>query len=850
MKVVIGGYYGAGNLGDELLLSLLIEWLAAAHHDVVVVTLDEAHTKSLHGANAIDRRDLTRLVQQLISADAFILGGGGLFQDHHRFTISDLYSYPAPSISYYAQLCLLARQMGVPYMLFAMGVGPLRGDDARRVTRELFLHAAYVSVRDQASAALLRQIGVDSKIEVGADPGWLMPRSARIELGQLYPSLAGRKVLVVTPREWTFSDAWRHALVSGLTEAKNAGWAILWLPFQASELSDDFKIIQELSGRLGPQIPQAIAKCTSPQEAAQIIASADALIAMRLHALLLGLNCHVPTIAVEYDDKLAYVSSATYLPETFRLRLTDPASRFCDSVRALLNTPIPYSQKISSAIDTLKIDAADTRDALLSALSQLPRHDSNPNWCTQEKNWTMAWFNQNMSQAEGHISELTVTNSNLTTQLDAIHQSMGWRMLAPFRASARALEILRSQGWRVLLRKLFRALSSHTIRPLLKHLTHRKAARELDEILDAYPGRTPFFFPSTVPWDLHLFQRPHQLAMELAAQGYLYFFCVPINNQDRVQTFREITPGCFITPHHDLVDALPNKIIHLYSTDNRDITSWVRAHLGQGDKLLYEYVDEIHADISGRPIPSHVWDKHQYLLRNEEVVCVATAEKLYRELRAVRRLNCDLVTNGVDIDHFAVKRNSRRIPAELKNIASKGAPIIGYFGALAKWFDYELVAYMAAKRPEYEIVLIGPDYDGSLTAHHLDKLPNVSLLGTVAYKLLPLYACWFDVSTIPFRINEITESTSPIKLFEYMALGHPIVTTNLPECRKYSSVLIARDGDHFIEQIDRAMALRDDPSYRLLLRQEAEQNSWASKGAAIVRLLERSVQKTPQISVD
>lgn len=412
-----------------------------------------------------------------------------------------------------------------------------------------------------------------------------------------------------------------------------------------------------------------------------------------------------------------------------------------------------------------------------------------------------------------------------------------------FRLVARALEILREQGWLALTRKLYHSLSCYTIQPLLKRLVRRKAEHHLQEILKAYPGRTPIFFPPIVAWNLGLFQRPHQIGLELAAHGYLYFFCVPFNGQDRVLTFNEVAPGCFITPHEDLVDALPKKIVHLYSTDNVHTLDWVRSHLAQGDKVLYEYVDEIHEDISGRHIPSYVWEKHQFLLRNVEVVCVATADKLYREVREMRSLNCSLVTNGVDIAHFAVERDERRIPAELTDIVSRGKPIIGYFGALAKWFDYGLVAALAAKRPDYEIALIGPDYDGSLYAHHLDKIANLSLLGTVDYKLLPRFACWFDVATIPFQINEITESTSPIKLFEYMALGHPIVTTDMPECRKYRSVLVGKDADHFIEQIDRALKLRGDPSYRMLLRQEAEQNSWASKAGAIVEVLENSVQK-------
>jgi len=838
MKLVIGGYYGAGNLGDELLLGLLIHWLKEASHDIVVVTLDEAHTRALHGVTAIDRRKLADIIHSFREADAFILGGGGLFQDHHRFTISDLHTYPAPGVSYYAQLCFLARQIGVPYMLVAMGVGPLRTEEAQRVTREVFQHAAFASVRDQASADLLKQIGMDVDIVVGADPAWLAPKPSRVDLGQRYPVLAGRRVLAVTPRQWPFSDGWRHSLLSGLAEAESAGWAILWLPFQSSDLGDDVQIVQELDAQLNPQTPHLTVKCNDPAEVAQIIASADALIAMRLHALILGLSNRVPTLAIEYDEKLASTSLAARLPNEMRLRLTDPASRFCNGVRALIGTNASPLDEMYAALDGFAGDAMRIRETMSLALGKLPPRVDGLGWRAPERDWIIAWFGEQLAQQEGKIGDLLANNASLTTQLDSIHHSLGWRVLAPFRASARAKEILRDQGWKTLLRKLYRALTYHAVQPLLKRLTQEKAKRQLQEVLKRNPGRAPIFFPSTVPWNLHLFQRPHHLAKELAARGYLYFFCVPVSSQDHVLTFDEVAPGCYITPHEGLVDAVPKKIVHLYSTDNMQTIDWVRTHLARGDRILYEYVDEIHEDISGHRIPPHVWDKHQYLLRNEEVVCVATADKLYQEVRAVRSFNCGLVTNGVDIAHFAVKRDQHQIPSKLRDVIARGKPVIGYFGALAKWFDYELVAELAVTRPGYEIVLIGPDYDGSLRQHTLDKLPNVTMLGTVEYKLLPRYACWFDVATIPFRINGITESTSPIKLFEYMALGCPIVTTDMPECRKYRSVLIGVSGDHFIAQIDHALELGSDASYLSLLRKEAEENSWVSKAAEIESILE------------
>jgi glycosyltransferase involved in cell wall biosynthesis len=116
-------------------------------------------------------------------------------------------------------------------------------------------------------------------------------------------------------------------------------------------------------------------------------------------------------------------------------------------------------------------------------------------------------------------------------------------------------------------------------------------------------------------------------------------------------------------------------------------------------------------------------------------------------------------------------------------------PIIGYYGALAKWFHYRLLARVAWQRSDYQFILIGPDYDGSIKTSLIQEVGNIHWLGPKTYKELPRYLKYFDVATIPFQLNEVTHSTSPLKLFEYMSAGKPVVTTAMHECEKYPVVL-------------------------------------------------------------
>ena len=108
--------------------------------------------------------------------------------------------------------------------------------------------------------------------------------------------------------------------------------------------------------------------------------------------------------------------------------------------------------------------------------------------------------------------------------------------------------------------------------------------------------------------------------------------------------------------------------------------------------------------------------------------------------------------------------------------------------------------------------------------------------------MLPTYASKFDVCTIPFLINDITQATSPLKLFEYMALGKPIVTTDMRECRKYESVMIAKDKNEFVSLIENAISMEKDRKkeyniYREIEKKEALKNTWEAKTKIIIDLL-------------
>ena len=116
-------------------------------------------------------------------------------------------------------------------------------------------------------------------------------------------------------------------------------------------------------------------------------------------------------------------------------------------------------------------------------------------------------------------------------------------------------------------------------------------------------------------------------------------------------------------------------------------------------------------------------------------------------------------------------------------------------------------------------------------------MENLYFLGPRDYHVLKYYARASDVLVIPFKISDITRSTNPVKVFEYMALHKPIVTTDMNECHKYASIMIGENHEDFLNKLDRAMELRQDPEYLALLDREARENDWSFKARAIVDMI-------------
>ncbi len=423
------------------------------------------------------------------------------------------------------------------------------------------------------------------------------------------------------------------------------------------------------------------------------------------------------------------------------------------------------------------------------------------------------------------------------------------------RIARRTREVLKEDGLIEVIKRVLRYIKRRIKDKLDNNaLTYRKNYEEANAIFNKILKKEKFkavvVFDSRVGWNIPLFQRSQHMANELTDDGYLYFYRTSEQFDPHIKTVEKLKDRLYLVNmanfalQNAMFDLLKeykgHKFLSLYSTDVYLDEQYIKEkYTDNGFKIIYEYIDELSDEISGH-LPDFVYDRHKNIIEDKSNIAVGSADKLIEEIEEIRgKENVAMITNGVQYDHWQYR--SDEVPEKLKDIVSKGNPIIGYFGALAKWFDYELLKKVAKERPNYEIVLIGFLYDNSFKDSKIDELENVHYLGIVDYKELNKYSQYFTISTIPFLLNDITESTSPVKLFEYMAMGHPIVTTDMRECRKYKSVLIGKSHENFIEKLDFALTLDKNDEYYNYLKEEALANTWKEKAAILDRLIDKNI---------
>ncbi|MBX5466995.1 MAG: glycosyltransferase [Firmicutes bacterium] len=258
--------------------------------------------------------------------------------------------------------------------------------------------------------------------------------------------------------------------------------------------------------------------------------------------------------------------------------------------------------------------------------------------------------------------------------------------------------------------------------------------------------------------------------------------------------------------------------------------------------VVYHCVDDL-ASIAG--VPRHaVQSMEERFLREADAV-LTTSRALY-EARVAINPNTYLFTNVADADHFAQALEPELPVAPA--IAALPRPIAGYVGALDAYkVDFPFLAAVARQLSDWSFVLIGPVGQGqpSTDLGDLKRLPNVHLLGYVEYQRIPSYLKGIDVALIPHRLSEYTQSSFPMKLYEYLAAGRPVVSTPLPAIAEVDLVRFAATPEAFAQAV--VAAWRENSPEAVARRvEEARKHTWESRLKSFDEVLERVWQSQRQ----
>ncbi|MCW4047994.1 MAG: glycosyltransferase [Candidatus Bathyarchaeota archaeon] len=373
---------------------------------------------------------------------------------------------------------------------------------------------------------------------------------------------------------------------------------------------------------------------------------------------------------------------------------------------------------------------------------------------------------------------------------------------------------------------------------------------------------------TSMHWNF-LWQRPHQIAFRLANRGHnVLYFHSPISlNPSTFKRLRQeksffisrklteklMVAHLFVPPFRGKLRFFTDKfasflfmiylkkfgfrpdVIFFYNPNDAFL---LKASRSIGAKIIYDCVDD-HSSFPGVPNRFAVVEAERKLI-HESATILTVSKQLHARISEINP-KCFYIPNGADYRHFNNAMRIHEKPLEIKNLKS---PIIGFIGAVWDWVNIDLICKLAELHKDYSILLVGPVYYG---LNDLKRYPNIFAIGTKKYELLPQYLSCMDVCLIPFKINDLTVASSPIKMYEYLAAGKPVVSTALPEVYSNVSadvVYIGENDEDFIKKVEAAVNEISEPEEKSTIVRRlnfAKNNSWEKRVDMIEKILKSIV---------
>ena len=300
-NLVVSGYYGSKNAGDEAMLAAMLEVLSDLDPKlhITVISANPEDTRARHGVDAVGWLDITAILQLLGHADLLVSGGGSLLQNVTS----------RRSLYYYLGIIFLALAVQTPVMLYAQGIGPIEGGFACWLTKKILNRVRLITVRDHGSLEELERLGVKKpRIEQAAD-AVLAIHPVDKEAGRAIFAQAGaegaKPVVGISVRDWCGWTHYKDVLAEVADEViRRYDARVVFLPMQYPE---DVKSAESIAARIEGEARARVTVLPGEyrtSELLSLVGNMDLMVAVRLHALIFAGVMGVPMIGLSYDPKI------------------------------------------------------------------------------------------------------------------------------------------------------------------------------------------------------------------------------------------------------------------------------------------------------------------------------------------------------------------------------------------------------------------------------------------------------------------------------------------------------------------------------------------------------------------
>jgi polysaccharide pyruvyl transferase CsaB len=856
--LLIGGYYGAGNIGDEAILECMLGDLRALNNDLklIVVSWNPEFTRRQYNVESFHWKDIDALFEAVKRSDLVILGGGGLFQNYWGLDPQTYLRKNYWDISAYGSLPLLARLNNTPAMLYAVGLGPLSNEIALQHTRLAFENCQLATLRDDQSMSILRESGYpfDSSAtltpQVLSDPVFSLGTSPddEIQVNEYFHQLqigGEHKLIGVVLRYWDFSapyKTWLKNTAKGLRGflISHKNFDVVLIPFHNNKenpYTDDRGVLSDFAALVGEAAPiHIVDKEITPRFAQALLGKCALIMGMRLHSLIMGINVNIPVIGLSYDLKVVSLMKNAGL-EDYCISLSDlDADTLTQKLDKGLHEKdsIIKSMKIfqeKSAIDAKKnaelalmlikkfhkVPETLFQNLILSKARLIPELDfqieqlSKENSILQEQLKEYDQIKKNFDQKGAEIKQLHEENQMLVQQLNSIYHSKSWKLANTYHKITNTVifrkmyDLLKIKNHILAIQKKINDLLGK-LRPPKTEKPPDNALADIIKQLNSKKLKGVFILTSTVRFNNFNNQRVLHLARFLSKRGWGILFVAwrwsqeelfPNIDEPVIRNVFQIPVDVFLEKQElfGVVNCAKKYLVFEYPFPGFFITALKLK--GYGYKIIYDIIDDWE---EFSKVGQSVWFNKIFeraLVLNSDFLS-GVSQPLADKFKDLRK-DISIVPNG-----YSPELLGRRHRNIARKVFDPDDIHIGYFGHLTDaWFDWNFLnnvldrASQIGKNITFHLIGYG-EPEGRVSTHP----KNIILHGRVNPNDLYRYVMKWDLAMIPFMSGKLAEAADPLKVYEYAFFGLPVIVKGINHLAGFPKLLVVSDEDEFLDAID------------------------------------------------